>query len=106
MQGKKSCGLRQWILTRGTSPGTSTPHAMVADNDLALGRIVEALSKSRFWKTMAIFVVEDDAQNGVDHVDGHRTVAMALSPYIRRGQVDSTFYAHTSIVKEISLCFR
>ena len=59
---------------------------MVADNDLALGQIVEALSKSPFWPKMAIFVVEDDAQNGVDHVDGHRTVALAISPYIRRGR--------------------
>lgn len=76
---------------------------MVADNDLALGQIVEALSKSRFWGKMAIFVVEDDAQNGVDHVDGHRTVALVISPYIRRGHVDSTFYAHQSILKTIEL---
>ncbi len=89
--------------TRGTSPGAHTPKAMVADNDLALGQIVEALSKSQFWKKMAIFVVEDDAQNGVDHVDGHRTVALAISPYIRRGSVDSTFYAHQSILKTIEL---
>jgi hypothetical protein len=52
---------------------------------------------------MAIFVVEDDAQNGVDHVDGHRTVALAISPYTRRGSVDSTFYAHTSMLKTIEL---
>jgi hypothetical protein len=89
--------------TRGTTPRTSTPKAMVADNDLALGQIVEALTKSRFWAKMAIFVVEDDAQNGVDHVDGHRTVALAVSPYIRRGHVDSTFYAHQSILKTIEL---
>jgi YVTN family beta-propeller protein len=89
--------------TRGTSPGVSTPKAMVADNDLALGQIVESLSKSKFWKKMAIFVVEDDAQNGVDHVDGHRTIALAISPYTRRGAVDSTFYAHQSILKTIEL---
>lgn len=89
--------------TYGTSPGVSTPKAMVADNDLALGRVVEGLSKSPFWKKMAIFVVEDDAQNGVDHVDGHRTVALAISPYIRRGSVDSTFYAHQSMLKTIEL---
>jgi hypothetical protein len=76
---------------------------MVADNDLALGRIVEGLSKSQFWKKMAIFVVEDDAQNGVDHVDGHRTVALAVSPYIRRGHVDSTFYSNQSMLKTIEL---
>ena len=52
---------------------------------------------------MAIFVVEDDAQNGVDHVDGHRTVALAISPYVRRGAVDSTFYAHQSMLKTIEL---
>jgi YVTN family beta-propeller protein len=89
--------------TRGTTPGVHTPKAMVADNDLALGQIVETLTHSQFWKKMAIFVVEDDAQNGVDHVDGHRTVALALSPYVRRGHIDSTFYAHTSISKTIEL---
>jgi YVTN family beta-propeller protein len=89
--------------TFGTVPEVSTPKAMVADNDLALGQIVEALTKSPFWKTMAIFVVEDDAQNGVDHVDGHRTAALAISPYVRRGAVDSTFYSHQSMVKTIEL---
>src|SRR5262249_5656283 len=62
--------------TNGTSPGRPTPKAMVADNDLALGQVVEAVSKSKFWPTTCIFVVEDDPQNGFDHVDGHRTVAM------------------------------
>jgi hypothetical protein len=76
---------------------------MVADNDLALGQIVEALTRTSFWRKMAIFVVEDDAQNGVDHVDGHRTVALAISPYVRRGAVDSTFYSHQSILKTIEL---
>jgi YVTN family beta-propeller protein len=89
--------------TSGVTPGRSTPKAMVADNDYALGLMVEALTHSPFWKKMAIFVVEDDAQNGVDHVDGHRTVALAISPYIRRGSVDSTFYSHQSIVKTIEL---
>jgi hypothetical protein len=89
--------------TRGASPDHSTAKAMVADNDLALGRIVEALSASPFWKDMAILVVEDDAQNGVDHVDGHRTIALAVSPYARRQHVDSTFYAHQSMVKTIEL---
>ncbi|MCW5963636.1 MAG: bifunctional YncE family protein/alkaline phosphatase family protein [Bryobacterales bacterium] len=87
--------------TFGTRPGTSTPAAMVADNDWALGQIVEALTKTSFWKKMAIFVVEDDAQNGVDHVDGHRTVALAISPYTRRGHVDSTFYANQHMLKTI-----
>ncbi len=85
--------------TFGTTPGTSTPSAMVADNDLALGLVVEALTKSKFWPKMAIFVVEDDAQNGVDHVDGHRTVALAISPYVKRQSIDSTFYSHQSMLK-------
>ncbi|HEX5410842.1 MAG TPA: bifunctional YncE family protein/alkaline phosphatase family protein [Terriglobia bacterium] len=87
--------------TAGTRPGVSTPKAMVADNDWALGQIVERLTRSRFWKNMAIFVVEDDAQAGIDHVDGHRTVALAISPYIRRGEVDSTYYSHLSMLKTI-----
>jgi YVTN family beta-propeller protein len=89
--------------TRGATPEFHTAKAMVADNDLALGQIVEALSASPFWKKMVILVVEDDAQNGVDHVDGHRTVALAISPYARRQHVDSTFYAHQSMVKTIEL---
>ena len=63
--------------------------AMVADNDLALGRVVEAVSQSKFWKETAIFVIEDDAQNGPDHVDAHRTVALVISPYTKR-QATST----------------
>src|SRR5207248_1897575 len=82
--------------TFGTAPGQSSPKAMLADNDYALGQIVEGLSRSPFWKKMVIFVVEDDAQNGVDHVDGHRTVALAIGPHVRRGAVDSSFYAHQS----------
>ncbi len=89
--------------TTGTTPGYSTPKAMVADNDLALGQIVEGLTHSKFWPKTAIFVVEDDAQGGVDHVDGHRTVALAISPYTRRGAVDSTFYSQASMVKTIEM---
>ena len=89
--------------TVGTSAGWCAPKACVADNDLALGRIVEALSHSSFWKSMAILVVEDDAQDGVDHIDGHRTVALVASPYARRGIVDSTFYSQPSLVKTIEL---
>jgi YVTN family beta-propeller protein len=89
--------------TSGTSEGWCTPKACVADNDLALGLIVEGLTRSRFWKDMAILVVEDDAQDGVDHVDGHRTVALAISPFARRGTVDSTFYSQPSMVKTIEL---
>src|SRR5262249_28252664 len=67
----------------GTRPGMPPPEAAVADNDLALGRVVEAVSKSRFWKETCIFVVEDDPQNGFDHIDGHRTVAFVISPYTK-----------------------
>jgi YVTN family beta-propeller protein len=89
--------------TVGTTPGFPTPRAMVADNDLALGQIVEALSKSKFWKETCIFVVEDDPQFGLDHVDGHRTVALAISPYTRRKYVDRTCYNQTGMVKTIEL---
>jgi YVTN family beta-propeller protein len=89
--------------TEGTSAGWCVPRACVADNDYALGKIVEGLSKSSFWKDMAIFVVEDDAQDGVDHIDGHRTVALAISPFIKRGTVDSTLYTQPSMVKTIEL---
>ncbi len=89
--------------TFGARPGASSPKAMVADNDLALGQIVEGLTKTPFWKKMAVFVVEDDAQNGVDHVDGHRTTALVVSPYARRGFVDSTFYSQPGMLKTIEL---
>jgi YVTN family beta-propeller protein len=84
--------------TAGTKPGSPTPRAMVADNDLALGRLVEAVSHSRFWPTSAVFVVEDDAQDGPDHVDAHRTVAQVISPYTQTGRVDSTFYSTVSML--------
>jgi hypothetical protein len=89
--------------TSGTRVGKPTPTAMVADNDLALGRVVEAVSKSKFWKEMAIFVVEDDAQNGPDHVDAHRSVALVISPYTKRGAVDSTMYSTCSMLRTIEL---
>jgi sugar lactone lactonase YvrE len=89
--------------TSGAKVGKPTPTAYVADNDLALGRVVEAVSKSKFWKDTAIFVVEDDAQNGSDHVDAHRTVAYVISPYARRGQVDSTMYSTTSMLRTMEL---
>jgi YVTN family beta-propeller protein len=89
--------------TYGTRPGKRTPTAMVADNDLALGRLVEGVSKSKFWKDTAIFVVEDDAQNGSDHVDAHRTVALVVSPYTKRGVVDSTMYSTSSMLRTMEL---
>jgi len=92
--------------TNGTRPGSPTPRAMVADDDLALGRIVEGISQTKFWPNTLIFVVEDDAQNGLDHVDGHRTVALAIGPYIVRTKVDSNFYDHSSMIRTIQEIFR
>jgi YVTN family beta-propeller protein len=89
--------------TRGLLPDSYSPVAMVADNDLALGRLVEAVSHSRFWKETAILVVEDDAQDGPDHVDSHRTVALAISPYIKRHFVDHAQYTQVSLVRTIEL---
>lgn len=87
--------------TSGTSPGFPTPRAMVADNDLALGRLVEAISRSRYWKDSVIFVTEDDAQSGLDHVDGHRTVGMLIGPWVKRKVVDSTFYTTIHLYRTI-----
>ena len=89
--------------TAGTRIGSHTPRAMVADNDLALGTVVEAVSRSAVWKETAIFVVEDDAQNGPDHVDAHRTVAFVASPYTRGRGRDSTFYSTASMLRTMEL---
>ena len=89
--------------TSGTRPGVRTPTAMVADNDRALGLIVEAVSQSKFWSETAIFVLEDDAQNGPDHVDAHRMPALAISPWTKRRSVDSTLYSTTSMLRTIEL---
>ena len=87
--------------TAGTRPGYPTPRAMVADNDLALGRIVEAVSKSRFWANTVIMVVEDDSQAGWDHVSAYRTVALVISPYSRLRKTISTYYTQPSMVRTI-----
>jgi YVTN family beta-propeller protein len=89
--------------TNGTTPGSPTPRAMVADNDLALGRIVEAITHSRYWKESAIFVLEDDAQNGPDHVDAHRSVLLAVSPFSRRRTLDSTLYTTCAVLRTMEL---
>jgi YVTN family beta-propeller protein len=89
--------------TSGTKAGMPTPMAMIAENDAALGRIVEAISKSRYWKDSALFVLEDDAQDGPDHVDAHRSVAFVASPYARRGAVDSTLYTTSAMLRTIEL---
>jgi len=80
-----------------------TPRAMVADNDLALGQVVERLSRSPAWRSLALFALEDDAQNGPDHVDAHRSVLLLASPWARRGAVDSTFYTTSSVVRTMGL---
>src|SRR5581483_7945997 len=80
-----------------------TPQACVASNDLALGRLGEAVSHSKFWPETAIFVIEDDAQNGPDHVDAHRTVGLVISPYTKRHHLDSTQYQTVSMIRTIEL---
>lgn len=87
--------------TMGTNAGSPTPEAMVADNDLAVGRVVEAVSKSKFWAKTCIFVIEDDPQNGFDHVDGHRSICLVVSPYAKRQAVVSQFYNQTSVLHTI-----
>jgi len=89
--------------TAGTKVGAWTPRCCVADNDLALGRLLAALGASRFWPQMAVFVVEDDAQNGPDHVDAHRTVALVAGPHVRRGAVVSTLYSTCSMLRTMEL---
>jgi YVTN family beta-propeller protein len=89
--------------TVGTRAGYPTPRAAVADNDLALGQIVEAVSNSKFWKETAILVIQDDPQAGLDHVDGRRTVALCISPYTKRGEVISTHYNQNSYLRTIEL---
>ncbi len=87
--------------TAGTAPGFPYPRAMVADNDLALGRIIDAHSHSKFWKNTVVLITEDDSQDGWDHVSAYRTVGLILSPYTRSGKVVSTEYNQTSIIRTI-----
>ncbi|WP_405683627.1 bifunctional YncE family protein/alkaline phosphatase family protein [Streptomyces sp. NBC_00057] len=87
--------------TNGTSGIDPYPTAMVADNDLAVGRVVDTISHSKFWKDTAIFVLQDDSQAGVDHVDGHRAPLWVISPYAKRGAVTSTYYTQINVVKTI-----
>ncbi len=89
--------------TNGTTPGAFTPDACVASNDQGLAKIVAAASRSKFWREMAIFVIEDDTQNGPDHVDAHRTTGFVLSPYAKRGFVDSTLYTTASMIRTMEL---
>ncbi len=89
--------------TAGTTPGRVTPNSAVADNDYALGMVVEGISRSRFWPDTAIFVLEDDAQNGGDHVDSHRSPAFVISPWAKRNVVDSTMYNTTSVLRTMEM---
>ncbi len=87
----------------GTKPGAPTPVAYVARNDYALGLVVQKISHSRIWKNSIIFVVEDDAQNGPDHVDAHRSVLLVIGPFVKRHFVDHTMYSTSSVLKTIEL---
>ncbi len=89
--------------TKGTTPGSLTPRAMIADNDLALGRLVEAVSNSVYWKDTVIFVVEDDAQSGPDHVDAHRSVLLLASAFTKRSFVDHSFYTTSGVLRTMEL---
>ena len=87
--------------TGGTTPGASSPRAMVADNDYAVGQMVDTISHSPYWKSSAIVIVEDDAQNGYDHVDAHRSTCYVISPFIAPGTHDSRFYNTDSALRTI-----
>jgi YVTN family beta-propeller protein len=89
--------------TSGTKPATPTPNAHVADNDLALGQIVDSLSHSPFWKDSSLFAIEDDPQAGWDHVSGYRTTAYVAGPYVKRHQVVHTQYNQTSLLRTMEL---
>ncbi len=89
--------------TQGLAVGRPTPYACVADNDLAVGMLVEHLSKSPIWPQTAIFVVEDDAQNGPDHVDAHRSNVLVISPYVKRNSVDHTMYSTSGMLRTMEL---
>ncbi|MBS0195889.1 MAG: bifunctional YncE family protein/alkaline phosphatase family protein [Planctomycetes bacterium] len=91
--------------TAGASAKVPTPRSMVADNDVALGRIVDGLTHSRFWSKMCIIVIEDDPQDGWDHVDGHRSICLIASPFAKRGAVVSNFYNQSSVLHTIERIF-
>ncbi len=89
--------------TMGTKVGELTPFAYVADNDYAIGMVVDAVSHSKLWPSTAIFAIEDDAQNGPDHVDSHRAPVWVISPYTRRASIDSTMYNQTSVLRTMEM---
>jgi hypothetical protein len=87
--------------TNGTAKGKGTPRSFAAQNDLAVGKFIDRLSKSKYWKESAVFIVEDDAQSGSDHVDAHRTTAFVISPYAKHRYVDHTMYSTSGLVGTI-----
>ena len=89
--------------TAGTTPGRRTPRAMIAENDLALGEIVDLISHSPIWEKSLILVIEDDSQDGLDHVDAHRIPAFAISPYSRRGSAIHTRYDFLSFIRTLEI---
>jgi YVTN family beta-propeller protein len=89
--------------TAGSHKGSLSPRAMVADNDQAVGMIVDRISHSKYWKESAIFILEDDAQDGPDHVDAHRSTALVISPYIKRHFVDHTMYSTSGMIRTMEL---
>jgi hypothetical protein len=89
--------------TEGTAAGRPTPFAHVADNDLAIGMMIEHISKSSIWENSVVFIAEDDAQNGPDHVDAHRTTAYLAGGYVKRHFVDHTMYSSSSMLRTIEL---
>ncbi|QGN34108.1 alkaline phosphatase family protein [Microlunatus sp. Gsoil 973] len=93
--------LNMFWLSSDHTGGTADPEAQNADNDLAVGQIVDEISHSRYWKDSAIFVVEDDSQNGADHVDGHRAPIQVISPWAQHGKVINTFYSQITLVRTI-----
>lgn len=89
--------------TNGMRAGSYSPYAMVANNDNAVGKLIDSVSHSKFWDSTAIFIIQDDAQAGPDHVDSHRTVGMVVSPYVKRGHLDSTMYSTASMLRTMGL---
>jgi len=87
--------------THGANPGKKAPRAMVADNDFAIGQLVETISKSPIWRSTAIFILEDDAQNGPDHVDAHRSTCYVISPWIKKGTIDHNFHNTASCLRTL-----
>jgi YVTN family beta-propeller protein len=112
-EGERTGGWPQFMImslgedhTQGLTANAYTPVAHVAANDVAVGKIVEAVSRSKFWPETAIFIIEDDAQNGPDHVDAHRTVGLVISPWVKRKALDSTMYTTASMVRTMELILK